>query len=152
MDGITSFNYYQVVIITNQLFRYRMEALVVFVILIVFIFLVNLIFGGKQPPSDNGSSEYFKTSSHASSSYSGDDISVISLPEARILARSFNVGGRYLIEYTDSSGNDSQREITVRSVDGITIKAVCHRRRSLRTFKADRMSLVIDTETGEALL
>lgn len=129
-----------------------MEALVVFIILVVFIFLVNLVFGDKKPPSDDGSSDYFNKSSRSSSSYTGDDISVISLPEARILARSFNVGCRYLIEYTDSSGNDSQREITVRSVDGIMVKAVCHRRRQLRSFRSDRMSLVIDTETGEALL
>lgn len=129
-----------------------MEAFVVLGILLVFIFAVHRVFGDKQPSSDSGSSEYFKSSTGKSSSYSGDDISVISLPEARILARSFEIGRRYLIEYTDSSGNDSQREITVRSIDGIMVKAVCHRRRKVRTFRSDRMSIVVDIETGEALL
>lgn len=129
-----------------------MEAFIVLGILLLFIFVAHRIFGEKPESPGSGSSEYFKSSAGKTSGYSGDDISVISLPEARILARSFEIGRRYLIEYTDSSGNDSQREITVRSIDGIMVKAVCDRRRQVRTFRADRMSIVIDTDTGEALL
>ena len=55
--------------------------------------------------------------------------------------------------YIDSRGQKSQRRITVKSLgqksDNIVIKAFCHERNALRTFRTDRILETINVETGE---
>jgi len=128
-----------------------MEAFVVTILIVIFLVFVKKVFGD-SPKLSKDTSELNQFKNGSSESHSKYDIHALSYREASDLASKFNTDTRYLIEYRDSEGNESQREITVRSISGIRIKALCHSRRALRTFRADRMSIVIDMETGEALL
>lgn len=60
-----------------------------------------------------------------------------------------------VLEYTDSSGKASQRLITCRSLsmrgDTLYLSAFCHVRHSLRSFRVDRISAVIEPSTGEVI-
>jgi len=59
------------------------------------------------------------------------------------------------INYTDGNGDISKREISVREFDdklyGGIIMAHCHLRNGTRTFRFDRISSAIDTDTGEII-
>lgn len=63
--------------------------------------------------------------------------------------------GDFLIHYEDAQGNVSEREINVRAVtdkNGVTyLKAYCHARRAMRTFRLDRVIEVVDLGTGEVI-
>lgn len=63
--------------------------------------------------------------------------------------------GGFLIHYEDAKGNVSEREINVRAItdkNGVTyLKAYCHARRAMRTFRLDRVVEVIDLGTGEVI-
>jgi hypothetical protein len=56
------------------------------------------------------------------------------------------------IEYVDANGIRSRRRVTLQSLCGnggkVIVNAVCHERRALRTFRADRVTAVI-LSTGE---
>ncbi|WP_142847066.1 hypothetical protein [Telmatospirillum sp. J64-1] len=57
------------------------------------------------------------------------------------------------IGYRDSSGTNSRRWVTVRSIDPVyegTMFAYCWKRRSLRTFRLDRISEIVDGD-GEVM-
>lgn len=60
-----------------------------------------------------------------------------------------------VIEYTDSKGATSQRLITCQHyavrADKEYIRAYCHHRKSLRSFRLDRIVDVYDAATGESL-
>ena len=57
-----------------------------------------------------------------------------------------------LIQYQDSMGFDSEREVTVHSLDTFYLKGYCHMRSAPRTFRVDRIvGDIVRTETGEAL-
>lgn len=57
-----------------------------------------------------------------------------------------------LIRYRDSLGIESEREVNVRACDGVNMKGYCHLRRSIRTFRLDRIvGDVVRVETGEVL-
>jgi hypothetical protein len=65
-------------------------------------------------------------------------------------------GKSYLIDYQDFDGNVTRRTITVKRISKeggcIYIKAYCHLRDELRTFRRDRIiGQIIDEETGELL-
>jgi tellurite resistance protein len=58
------------------------------------------------------------------------------------------------IIYRDASGQKSKRRITVKSIETTNenvaiIKAFCHERSAMRTFKSDRILEAIDIHTGE---
>ncbi|WP_440482825.1 WYL domain-containing protein [Serratia marcescens] len=60
---------------------------------------------------------------------------------------------RYVaFDYEDSKGENSYREVDVRSFDGLYIKAYCHRAGAMRTFRVDRIQNgLILRNTGESL-
>ena len=59
---------------------------------------------------------------------------------------------RVMIRYQDSLGLESEREVNVHSFDGDYLKGYCHLRRSVRTFRADRIvGDIVRVETGEVL-
>ncbi len=58
------------------------------------------------------------------------------------------------IRYRNAAGEQSQRRITVRHVTGnppTNLLAFCHERRAARSFRIDRISEIIDPETGEVI-
>lgn len=59
-----------------------------------------------------------------------------------------------VIEYTDAEGEQTRRRVTLRSIGlgtyGLMLNAVCHERRKFRTFRADRVTAVIDAN-GEVI-
>jgi len=58
-----------------------------------------------------------------------------------------------LINYCDSKGKVSTREIDVKTFDGVYIKAYCHSKGSMRTFKAEQVINyeVVIRRTGEVV-
>ncbi|HGM5807779.1 TPA: WYL domain-containing protein [Serratia marcescens] len=60
---------------------------------------------------------------------------------------------RYVVfYYEDSKGENSYREVDIRSFDGLYIKAYCHRAGAMRTFRVDRIQNgLILRNTGESL-
>lgn len=58
-----------------------------------------------------------------------------------------------VIDYEDSEGNETRRRITLRKLStgpyAPMLQAICHERRSLRTFRCDRILNFIDPTTGE---
>ncbi len=65
-----------------------------------------------------------------------------------------SISGRNLIiVYTDSRGQGSERQIVCRSLEqkanGLFLNAICMLRHRSRTFRADRVSEIIDPITGE---
>lgn len=67
------------------------------------------------------------------------------------LLKNLNIGNEYYMQYQDSSGEISSRNIIIRNINDNYIKAFCLLRQSHRTFKADRIVNICDTETGEYL-
>lgn len=66
-------------------------------------------------------------------------------------------GHEYFLEYADSKGKISERNIIFRSVDTNQseqpyIKAVCTLRHKVRTFRVDRIRALVDLNTGEAFV
>lgn len=66
-------------------------------------------------------------------------------------------GHEYFLEYADSKGKLSERNIIFRSVDTNQseqpyIKAVCTLRHKVRTFRVDRIRALVDLDTGEAFV
>ena len=63
------------------------------------------------------------------------------------------IGKAYGIVYTDAKGRESNRRITVKSLNNqrsdLLVKAFCHERQAARSFKASRITQVVDLETGE---
>lgn len=64
------------------------------------------------------------------------------------------IGKSYRINYRDSSGNDTERVITIqklkRSYGSTYIEAFCHLRNEVRTFALDSVkTYIVDTDTGE---
>lgn len=61
------------------------------------------------------------------------------------------------IKYEDAKGDLSVRRITLRTFDAddtgkvLYLKAYCHERRAMRTFKGDRVKSIFDAENGEIL-
>ena len=59
---------------------------------------------------------------------------------------------RVLIQYEDSMGFESEREVTVHSLDAVYLKGFCHLRNAVRTFKLQNIvGDVVRVETGELL-
>lgn len=59
---------------------------------------------------------------------------------------------RVLINYLDSMGFGSEREVTVHSCDDEYVKGYCHLRGSARTFRVDRIvGDIVRVETGEMM-
>ncbi len=62
-------------------------------------------------------------------------------------------GRSFVIQYSDSKGRASERQIMCRSIavngDVTYLHAYCYVRNSVRMFRAERIVSVIDTETGE---
>ena len=60
-----------------------------------------------------------------------------------------------LIDYTDANGLSTQRTVTVRQFDtehlGGMFIGHCHLRNATRTFRADRITTCVDSETGEVI-
>lgn len=57
-----------------------------------------------------------------------------------------------LINYRDSMGFESEREVTVHSLDDFYLKGFCHVRGAIRTFRIDRIKgSIVRIETGEVL-
>lgn len=58
-----------------------------------------------------------------------------------------------VIDYEDSEGNETRRRITLRKLStgpyAPMLQAICHERKSLRTFRCDRILGFIDPDTGE---
>ncbi|PSU89846.1 hypothetical protein C0W42_08610 [Photobacterium kishitanii] len=67
------------------------------------------------------------------------------------LLKNLNIGNEYHMQYKDSSGEISSRNIIIRNINDNYIKAFCLLRKNHRTFKADRIVYICDTETGECL-
>ncbi|HBC3454427.1 TPA: hypothetical protein KDY47_003280 [Vibrio parahaemolyticus] len=68
-----------------------------------------------------------------------------------------DLNAQYFMSYKDSSGKVSDREIVLRKIEsnanGDTyVKAFCLMRKSVRTFRADRITGLCCVETGEALV
>ncbi|MBO0197776.1 hypothetical protein R8N45_08345 [Vibrio sp. 1403] len=67
------------------------------------------------------------------------------------------LGTQYLMNYKDSAGKVSDREIVLRKIEqnasGDTyVKAFCLMRNSVRTFRADRITGICSVETGEVFV
>ncbi|HHY0584533.1 hypothetical protein [Vibrio natriegens] len=67
------------------------------------------------------------------------------------------LGAQYFMNYKDSAGKVSDREIVLRNIEqnasGDTyVKAFCLMRNSIRTFRADRITGICSVETGEAFV
>lgn len=67
------------------------------------------------------------------------------------------LGAQYFMNYKDSAGKVSDREIVLRKIEqnasGDTyVKAFCLMRNSIRTFRADRITGICSVETGEAFV
>ncbi|OBU37436.1 hypothetical protein [Photobacterium phosphoreum] len=78
-------------------------------------------------------------------------VSSVSYDDPLPLLKNLNIGNEYHIQYQDSSGEISSRNIIIRNINDNYIKAFCLLRKSHRTFKADRIVYICDTETGECL-
>ena len=68
-----------------------------------------------------------------------------------------NKGQEYFMEYADSTGQSSERNIIFHSIernkqDNIYITSHCLLRNRARTFRADRIQSLCDVKTGEVLL
>ena len=77
----------------------------------------------------------------------------VAKPKPRAKRRSTSAGiDRILINYEDSMGFDSERELTVYSIDDFYVKGYCHLRKAPRTFRIDRIvGSIVRTETGEVM-
>ncbi len=73
--------------------------------------------------------------------------------ETQLPGRSAGGAVQAFIRYEDASGNESARRISIRKVArtdyGAYIQAHCHEREALRSFRSDRITELVDTETGE---
>lgn len=74
-------------------------------------------------------------------------------PESVSNAQPLSMPMAVFIEYVDSKGVVSSRSISCKGYDVSrdTIKAFCHTRRAVRSFKVSRIREVIDAQTGEVL-
>lgn len=63
--------------------------------------------------------------------------------------------GAVWVIYSDASGRDTEREITIRKVEkiygGYKIYAYCHLKKSIRTFLSDRIEKMVDIDTAEVV-
>ncbi|HAS6062048.1 TPA: hypothetical protein I7135_07735 [Vibrio vulnificus] len=67
------------------------------------------------------------------------------------------LGAQYFMNYKDSAGKVSDREIVLRKIEQNTsgdtyVKAFCLMRNSVRTFRADRITGICTVETGEVFM
>ncbi|WP_042587468.1 WYL domain-containing protein [Burkholderia sp. MSHR3999] len=111
-----------------------------------FIYRITVI---KRPPTVS-----VKPDQPASVPVSSPDVAL--LPEEDdFLAgdESIPVKATWRINYTDSLGTQSIREIDIRHYfpRGGYIRAYCHTAKASRTFRLDRINQAIDLETGEVL-
>lgn len=71
--------------------------------------------------------------------------------------KDLEIGAQYFMNYKDSAGKVSDREIVLRKIEqnanGDTyVKAFCLMRNSIRTFRADRITGICNVDTGEAFV
>lgn len=79
-------------------------------------------------------------------------ISPVSSKAPLSLLKKLNIGNEYYMQYKDSSGEISSRNIIIRNIHDDYINAFCLLRKNNRTFNADRIINICDIETGESLL
>ena len=78
---------------------------------------------------------------------------ILDLPQE---VRGINLNLLVQIDYVDSMGNESTRPITIKQAslsinNEYYLKAYCHEKKAMRTFKLSRIENMVDIETGEAI-